>query len=66
MDVSSMNWSSEVRQLLFIGVSTVTAGALSYDYVRTEGVSDGFLAIIGVSVLLAVLVIIPVQLSDRD
>ena len=65
MNVPSMNWSPEVRQLLFIGVSVVTAGALSYNYAITEGVSDAFLVIIGASVLLAALVIIPVRLSDR-
>lgn len=61
----SVNWSSEIRQLLFIGFSVVVAVALSYDYVTTEGVSDVFFAIIGAGLLLAALVIAPVLLSDR-
>ena len=65
MNAPSMNWSSEVRRLLFIGVSVVTAGALSYDYAVTEGILDAFLVIIGASVLLATLVIMSVRLSDR-
>jgi len=65
MNAPSMNWSPGVRRLLFIGVSVVTAGALSYDYAVTEGILDAFLVIIGASVLLATLVIMSVRLSDR-
>lgn len=60
-----MHWSSEFRQLLFIGFSVVTAVALSYDYVTTEGSSDMFFLIIGASLFLAMLVIVPVLLFDR-
>lgn len=60
-----MHWSSEFRQLLFIGVSVVTAVALSYDYVTTEGSSDIFFLIIGAGLLLGMLVIVPVLLFDR-
>ena len=60
-----MNWSSEFRQLLFMGFSVVTVVALSYDYVTTEGLSDVFFAIIGAGLLLAVLVSVPVLLFDR-
>jgi hypothetical protein len=65
MNVPSMHWSSEFRQLLFIGVSVVTAVALSYDYVTTEGSSDIFFLIIGAGLLLGMLVIVPVLLFDR-
>jgi len=61
-----MHWSSEFRQLLFIGVMVLTAVALSYNYVTTEGVSDAFFAIIGAGLLLAMLVIVPVLLVNRN
>jgi hypothetical protein len=60
-----MHWSSEFRQLLFIGLAVLTAVTLSYDYVSTEGVSDVFFVIIGAGLLLAMLVIVPVLLVDR-
>jgi hypothetical protein len=66
MDVPSMHWSSESRQLLFIGISGLTAIALSYDYVTTEGVSDAFLGIIGAGLLLASVVIVPILLFGRS
>ncbi len=62
MNALSMRWSSEFRQLLFIGVVLLTAVALSYDYVTTEDVSDAFFVIIGAGLLLAILVIVPVLL----
>jgi hypothetical protein len=65
MNVPSVGWPSEFRQLLFVGVSVVTAVVLSYDYVTTEGVSDAFLLIIGAGLLLAMLVTIPVLLVNR-
>lgn len=65
MHVPSMQWSSEFRQLLLIGVGGLTAVAFSYDYVTTEGVSDAFFVIIGAGLLLALLVIIPVLLVNR-
>lgn len=65
MNVPSMHWSAEFRQLLFIGFSVVAAVALSYDYVTSEGFSDVFWVIIGAGLLLAVLVIVPVLLFDR-
>ena len=65
MNIPSMHWSSEFRQLLFIGVSVVTAAALSYDYVTTEGFLDMFFLIIGAGLLLAMLVIVPILLFDR-
>ena len=61
-----MHWSSESRQLLFIGISGLTAIALSYDYVTTEGVSDAFLGIIGAGLLLASVVIVPILLFGRS
>ena len=61
-----MHWSLEFRQLLFIGISGLTAIALSYDYVTTEGLSDAFLGIIGAGLLLALLVIVPALLFDRS
>jgi hypothetical protein len=66
MNVPSMHWSSDVRQLLFIGTSILTAIALSYEYVTTEGLSDAFLGIIGAGLLLALIVIGPVLLFDRS
>jgi amino acid permease len=63
MDIN--DWSSEFFQLFFIGITVVTATALSYTYVTTEGLSDAFFAIIGAGLLLAILVIAPVLLSDR-
>jgi hypothetical protein len=66
MSVPSIHWSSEFRQLLFIGISGLTAIALSYDYVTTEGLSDVFLGIIGAGLLLASLVIVPALLFDSD
>jgi len=65
MNVPSVHWSSELRQLLFIGISGVTVIVLSYDYVTTEGLSDAFLGIIGAGLLLALIVIVPVLLFDR-
>ncbi len=65
MNVPSRHWSSEVRQLLFIGFGGVMAVALSYDYVTTEGESDMFFVIIGAGLLLAMLVIVPVLLVNR-
>ncbi|TKX68634.1 hypothetical protein [Halorubrum sp. SP9] len=65
MNALSMRWSSEFRQLLFIGVMLLTAVALSYDYVTTEGISDAFFVIIGAGLLLAILVIAPVVLVNR-
>jgi hypothetical protein len=65
MNVPSVHWSSEFRQLLFIGISGVTVIVLSYDYVTTEGLSDAFLGIIGAGLLLALIVIVPVLLFDR-
>jgi hypothetical protein len=65
MNVPSMHWSSDFRQLLFIGLAVLTAVTLSYDYVSTEGVSDVFFVIIGAGLLLAMLVIVPVLLVDR-
>jgi len=65
MNALSMRWSSEFRQLLFTGVMLLTAVALSYDYVTTEGVSDAFFVIIGAGLLLAILVIAPVLLVNR-
>jgi hypothetical protein len=61
-----MHWSSEFRQLLFIGITGLTAIALSYDYVTTEGESDAFLGIIGAGLLLALVVIVPILLFDRS
>lgn len=66
MNVPSMHWSSDFRQLLFIGVIGLTAVALSYDYVTTEGLSDAFFVIIGTSLLLAMLVIVSALLFDRS
>ena len=66
MKVPSMHWSSEFRQLLFIVISGLTAIALSYDYVTTEGLSDAFLTIMGAGLLLASLVIVPALLFDRS
>lgn len=65
MNALSMRWSSEFRQLLFIGVMLLTAVVLSYDHVTTEGVSDAFFIIIGAGLLLAILVIAPVLLVNR-
>lgn len=65
MNALSMRWSSEFRQLLFIGVVLLTAVALSYDYVTTDGVSDAFFVIIGAGLLLAILVVAPVLLVNR-
>jgi len=65
MNVPVIHWSSEGRQLLFIGLWVVTAVALSYEYVTTAGESAVFFAIIGTSVFLTVLVTVPVLLSDR-
>jgi hypothetical protein len=61
-----MHWSSEFRQLLFIGIIGLTVIALSYNYVTTEGLSDMFLVIIGAGLLLALLVIVPALLFDRS
>ena len=60
-----MQWSSEFRQLLLIGIGVLGAVAFSYDYVTTEAVSDVFFVIIGAGLLLAMLVIIPVLLVNR-
>jgi len=65
MNVPSMPWSSEFRQLLLIGIGVLGAVAFSYDYVTTEEVSDVFFVIIGAGLLLAMLVIIPVLLVNR-
>lgn len=65
MNAPSMRLSSELRQLLFIGIAVVTAVALSYDYVTTEGTSDMFFTIIGAGLLLGMLVIVPVLLVNR-
>jgi hypothetical protein len=61
-----MHWSSNVRQLLFIGTSVLTAIALSYDYMAREGILDVFLGIIGAGLFLTLIVIVPVLLSDRS
>ncbi|ESS08176.1 MAG: hypothetical protein A07HN63_02196, partial [uncultured archaeon A07HN63] len=66
MNLPSIHWSSDVRQLLFIGTSVLTAIALSYDYMAREGLLDAFLAFIGTSLLLALIVIVSVLLSDRS
>ncbi len=60
-----MRWSTEFRQILFIGLTSLTAVTLSYDYVATEGVSDAFFAIIGAGLLLTLLVTAPVLLVNR-
>lgn len=65
MFLPSMRWYSESRHLLFIVISVVAAVALSYDYVTTERIPDGFFIIVGAGLLLAVLVIVPVVLFDR-
>lgn len=65
MNVPSMQWSSEFRQLLLIGIGVLGAVAFSYDYVTTEEVSDVFFVIVGAGLLLAMLVIIPVLLVNR-
>ena len=65
MSIPAVDWPSESHQLLFIGFSVVTAIALAYDYVTTEGLSDVFFAIIGGSLLLTVLATVPVLLINR-
>ena len=59
------NRRSEIRQLLFIGVMTTTAIALSYDYVATTGTAKGFFAIIGAGLLLALFTIVPALLVNQ-
>ena len=66
MNVPAIYRSSEARQLLFIGFWVVTAVALSYDYVTAEGKSDVLFAIIGGSLILTALVLVPVLLLDRQ
>jgi len=66
MNVPAIHRSSEARQLLFIGFWVVTAAALSYDYVTTEGISDAFFALIGAGLILTALVLVPVLLFDRQ
>jgi hypothetical protein len=51
--------SSGSRRLLYSGIMGLTAIALLYDYVTTEGLSGAFLGIIGVGLLLALVVIVP-------
>ncbi|MFH5840850.1 hypothetical protein [Haladaptatus sp. CMAA 1909] len=65
MNVPAVYRSSEFRRLLLIGFSVITTIALSYDYVTAKGISDAFFVIIGSGLLLAVLVTVPVLLSDR-
>ena len=65
MNVLSMHWPSEFRQLLFIGIVVLTAVVLSYEYVTAEGTSDAFFGIIGAGLLLTMLVIVPVLLVTR-
>ena len=64
MNRPSRQWFSEVRKLLFIGFSAITAVVLSYGYVTTAGLSEMLLAIVGAGLLLALLVILPVILLD--
>lgn len=64
MNVPSMQWSSESRQLLLIGIGVLATVAFSYDYVTTEGVSDVVFVIIGAGLLLAMLAIVPVLLVN--
>jgi hypothetical protein len=64
MNIPTMSWSPEYRQLLFIGVSTVAVVVFSYDYMTTKGVSDVFFLIIGAGLLLTMLVTVPVLLVN--
>jgi hypothetical protein len=64
MRIPSTRWSSELRQLLFIGFSAITAVALSYNYVMTEGLSDMLFAILGAGLLLTLVVTLPILLLD--
>lgn len=64
MRIPSTRRSSELRQLLFIGFSAITAVALSYNYVMTEGLSDMLFAILGASLLLTLVVTLPILLLD--
>ncbi|RYJ15662.1 hypothetical protein ELS20_01005 [Haloarcula hispanica] len=64
MRIPSTWRSSELRQLLFIGFSAITAVALSYNYVMTEGLSDMLFAILGASLLLTLVVTLPTLLLD--
>jgi hypothetical protein len=64
MNLPSRQWSSEVRQLLFIAFAAITAVVLSYSYVTTVGRSEMLFAIVGAGLLLALVVILPVILLD--
>ena len=64
MNLPSRPWSSEVRQLVFIGFSAIIAVVLSYSYVATVGLSEMLFAIVGAGLLLALVVILPVILLD--
>jgi hypothetical protein len=49
-----------------MALSSVTAVALSYEYVAATGDVDIFLAIIGAGVLLTALVAVPVLLFENE
>jgi len=60
------HWSAERSRLLVMALSFVTAVALSYDYVAATGNVGIFFTIIGVGVLLAALVAVPVLLFENE
>jgi hypothetical protein len=66
MTALSKHWSAERSRLLVMALSSVTAVALSYDYMAATGDVGIFLAIIGVGVLLAALVAVPVLLFENE
>jgi len=59
------NRRSEVYRLLFAGVITITAVALSYDYVVTTETTKAFFGIIGTALLLALLAMVPALLTNQ-
>ena len=60
------NWRSEWHRLLLGVVLTATAAVLSYDYVVSTGAADAVFAIVGAGLLLALLVIVPVLVTNRN
>lgn len=60
------NCRSEINQLALAGVFTTTAVVMSYDYVAATESTEAFFAIIGAGLLLALLVIVPTFLLNRN
>ncbi|MDS0293732.1 hypothetical protein [Halogeometricum luteum] len=60
------NWRSDVFRLALVGVFTAAAVVTSYNHVAATGSTEAVLAITGAGLLLALLVIVPAFLANRN